>query len=1257
MRRTRVWTACRRFAVVAIVVTFCLPAVAAPPHLEFLEGLRNARYEDMALYYLDTLESDPQTPPEVKEVLDYERAVTLIRMSRQGSDPGTQARRLDEATAALEKFIAEHPDHALVARAQTERGGILLNKARVSVMEADAPGNEGKAETYRAEARQWLEQAREIFEAARQKYEEQWKSFGPFVDGDDDQSRAARNAALNALIQSRLNLAECTYREARSYAIGQPKRNELFNTAAGQYEAIHADYRSQIGGLFARLWMAKCHEEQAPRPQDGEPLDEKARQDARQRLNIAEAIYTELLEHDTRGARSAAQMQDYAFWFKLIVRNHPALADYQLVIDQANEWLKTRTGASAQTVPALGVRWERAQAYESLANRRDTSPTDQTRFQRAALGDAEFVNAYPGEYRDVSRAMIQRMKVQLGQGTGDPQDFDAAYGLAQTLHNQISERQNAVKEATDQDGKTAAEQDLASHLDETSRILHLALELAGPGTERSSLNTARYLLAHVEYVRNRPYDAAVLGEFVARKFTEESPQLSLDASYLALAAYYRLYAQVPAGEPKDFELHKVRETADFIATRFPDSEQANEARMMLGRLYLQQPDFPAAAEWFAKVPASSPQAMDSRLLAGRAFWDAYAQAAARPEEQRPDQAELDEMKSRAETFLREGLTMADRQIPQDAVPPEDVTAARVSLSQIVNLGGNHQEAVDLLTGGQQPVTKLVAVAEGESRPARGVQSTAFASLAHQQLLRAYIGLQQIDPAIAEMRQLEQIGGEGNTAVFVQLGRQIKNELENQPAGPQRDAVMAAFDQFLGKLSTMSQGQTFGSLLWIGETYYGLAEAAVDPKRSNYFDRAAESYATILSRTNEPGFLPSSDAGIGVKLRLASVEKSRGDFEKSYQLAKEVLQTAPSALNAQVEAATILRDWGMSGRPEAPEKLLLAIQGDNSEAGVPVWGWGQIAQRLQRTLWGGSTNEEFQELYQQARYEIPAARHAYAHTLSDRAAFDQEIGKAEKELTTYVATTPKDEIGDDWFEKLNSLYADIQRDQGAVVIKPLEPATEYTTPPEPSLGASIETAANSAPTPSPASNEQASAATEESSGILPILIGVLLAGAVTAGVVVLMIRGNKTQRRRLSYGTIGANAGPVSAGEVPSFAGLDAGGTAAPAATARRKAKPVAKPAAAKPTAAKPATMKPTSVKPAAAKPATAKTSSEKGSAEGAETERPAAKPKVRRSSGSQATPAPKETAKPSRPAGGSSRAASSEQPLVAKKVRRTKPAE
>ncbi len=852
-------------------------------------------------------------------------------------------------------------------------------------------------------------------------------------------------------------------------------------------------------------------------------------------------------------------MQDLAFRFKLIVRNHPLNADYRLVIDLANEWLKTRTGSAGATPAAIGVRWERAQAAEKLSQRPDVDDAERTRLLRNALSDAEFITAYPGEFKEVSRAMAQRLKAALGRGDQDPQDFDSAYGLAQSLLTERDEKQKAIKDAKTDEQKRYAEQALAEYYDEVARILRLSLDLAGPGVETAQLDRARYLLAFIEYSRGRPYDAAVLGGYVARKEKESNPQIALDAAYATMAAYTSLYNKVPDGQPRDFELSKLVEICTFVATNFPDSDKADYARTNLGTVFNTRKEYAKAAEWYGKVPPASAEYGKAQLSAGQAAWNGYLAALNAPEAERPPQAETDALREQAKKHLTDGLAAAEKGLPADKTPPPEIPAGKLALAQIANLDGRYDDAIKLLTAGPQPVTKLVDFKPGAKRPARGVQSAAFATQTRQQLLRAYIGNQQIEPALGEMKALEQIGGEGNTAIFVQLGRQIKEEIERLPAGSEREKVMGTFDQFLGKLAEMQQGQTYSSLLWIAETYYGLAEAAAGtPKESQYYDRASDAYGKILSKASDAGFLPNADAAAGVKLRLAAVEKSRGEYEKSYDLAREVIRATPKALNAQVETAKILQAWGKSGSPEAPEKLLLAIQGDKSDPAVPVWGWGQIAMLLQRNIDAGQAKPEFQEIYHEARYEIPAVRRAYADTKPDQKARDEELGKAEKELLGYVATTPRDKIGDDWWDKFDTLYQDLQRDRGIAVVKPLEPFKEYVAVP---IGPDVVPLVEPPPV-EKSPEESPLQASEGSGGWLPILAGLVLAGVLGAGAVVMMLKSGK--KKRPAYG-----AYTPPSGAAPVFpAGL--------AASAAAKSPPVKPP----PTKAAAAAKSPAAAKPA-----------------------------------------------------------------------------
>ena len=58
-------------------------AAADEPALKFLEGLRQRRYFDTALEYIDQLEGRSDLPQEVTKVLDLERGITLRAQATQ----------------------------------------------------------------------------------------------------------------------------------------------------------------------------------------------------------------------------------------------------------------------------------------------------------------------------------------------------------------------------------------------------------------------------------------------------------------------------------------------------------------------------------------------------------------------------------------------------------------------------------------------------------------------------------------------------------------------------------------------------------------------------------------------------------------------------------------------------------------------------------------------------------------------------------------------------------------------------------------------------------------------------------------------------------------------------------------------------------------------------------------------------------------------------------------------------------------------
>ena len=77
------------------------------PFLQFAEGLRQRGYYDTAMEYLDSLKARTDVPPEVREVLDLERGVTLQQMGAASRVEDEREKALADAATALQAFLTQ----------------------------------------------------------------------------------------------------------------------------------------------------------------------------------------------------------------------------------------------------------------------------------------------------------------------------------------------------------------------------------------------------------------------------------------------------------------------------------------------------------------------------------------------------------------------------------------------------------------------------------------------------------------------------------------------------------------------------------------------------------------------------------------------------------------------------------------------------------------------------------------------------------------------------------------------------------------------------------------------------------------------------------------------------------------------------------------------------------------------------------------------------------------------------------------------
>jgi hypothetical protein len=1022
-------------SIIAIIIGCSVVAPTAhaeEPYEAFIQGLRERRYYDYVMLYLDSIAQDPATPAEIKELVPFEKATTLQMQARSTdiSNPETQAQQLEQAMAYLDQFVKNSPQHPRAGEANSRRASILLAKARVEVWQSKSPGNKDTRAEYQSKARDLILNARGIFSTALTQHKASWESYPTFVDRIEEPKQfKARAKAEQRYIQAQLDLSMCTYEESQTHDKNSEDFGKKLREAAKEYEEIHSRYRSMVAGLYARTWQGKCFEEQDD-------------------IQRALGLYKELLSHPGKSA-VMTNLQDQVMHFRLICLNHPDRKDYQLVIGDADGWVAAARGRKKYSPIALGIRWQQALAQLSLAADRTLSEDDRNRLLAKALKTVQLIKRFPGQYKDLAIFKVREINILLkgADAAEDPKTFDEAFPLAQDL---VTKKTKTIKAAVAAAKKKGNKEDIAKanddfmiHIDNSVKLLKVALRLADESTPIADVNLARYYLAYMYYLgKDKHYEGAILAEFVAQNYAKENPVQAQEAALMALALYSNAFNENQKEKRSKDQLLDVTlmgGVADFLITRWPASDRATEAKFNMGKVENILKNYEKSADWYSKVPEVSAKYTEAQTNAGQAFWAAYI-GASQPNAPNPGKEKLDEWKTNAEHHLRLGIDKVTKSMPPK--PPAELTAAKVSLVQILVANSKYAEAISVINDQPFSVTDAIQVADESKRPAKGgVTSVEFASLVYQLLLRSYIGDKKRDKARETMKDLEKIGGANAaqmTERYKQLGEQLKQELDrlqelNQDA--QLEEVRGSFEAFLKDMSDREE-QSAGSLTWIGETYFGLAQSSTQDAAAagEYFDSASIAYQTILDRAKEDAeFMPAQQLTT-VKLRLVNCRRFQGKYKEAETLIKQVAKAKPNHLDVQFEGALLYQTWAESGDTD---KYLTAIVG-----GGDLWGWGKTANMLQRQL--GAGRMKYTEQHFDARYHIVECRYKYAKAQSATAKREEQLAKAERELITFVRITR--DFPDTWWPRFDRLYKDIQKGQGIVLPVDLERPLEFAPTP-------------------------------------------------------------------------------------------------------------------------------------------------------------------------------------------------------------------
>lgn len=1151
------WLACLIW-----LTTFAASASAEEQYLDFVQGLRNRGYYDFAELYLKSLEKKPSVPPEIKSQVPYEMGMTLRDAARQLLIPEEQRSKLDEALAAFEQFVKASPNHPLAGRANSQRAGMLVEKARVDIWASDAESEPQPRELLRANARKQIAQAQGIFKTAVEQLKAAFEKFPTYIPPEDRVQHAARQAAEAEYIQAQLDLAESIYWEAQTYDAAHAKRKELLTNAMLEFEKIHTAYRSMVGGLYARLWQGKCLEEMGDANQIGAAL----------------GIYGELLKHDG-SSPSMVGLKAKARQFQLICLNHDSKKDYRVVNQLAQEWMKAAENRRIRlTDTGRAIEWEQARALEQLGQDRNIPEGERSTYLNQAISISRGLARRAGPLKAPAASMTARLSRLLGRDGDDPRDFSTAYGLADELFQQaqqLSSKIDAAQKAGKMQEALQQAEALKGAASEMTRLLGLGLRFSDASTDESLKQRAELMLAVGYVYQQKPYDAAAAAQFFLRQHAAGQPEMVRLAGEIALSSLNDAYQQ---SEPdaREFEKRHILKLAEFLSSRWPGTQIAVGAHFSAARLFWDDKDYQQAAETWEKVPAGSDSYGAAQLKAGAAYLELWTNKSELPELERPSAEELAKLRSKAEEYLQRGVDVETKRTPANATN-DDLIRGKLALAQVRNFNGVYNKqgdklgSIDLLLADPHPIIKATEVAGGKPRPTDpgSIQSAGFASLAYQQLLRAYIGAKNIDAARDARQKLEEIGAGGDAAaltqIFVAFGRQLEEELEQLKAAGDTQRltdVRSGFEAFLGDLYNREDSQqTFNSLLWIAETYASLGDSAEDDqaKSSEYFDRAAGSYQRILDRADsDPAFVGAEQNKLAVRLRLITGRMRQKNFEMGEEILKAVLKDVPNAPNVQELAAQLYQKWGDNGQTE---KYTIALNG--LKQAPPIWGWGELRSRMRNQ----TGRPELRQMYIDATREQVRTYLSFANAKNGDER-KQLLDGARSVLTTFARTTRN--VPEETWTELDELYNEVLLALG----EPQEKLTRggSNLPPQTPDPAATPTASSAATTPVAAAGAAAApakdAAHAEKSGSGDTILMVALV-LVTIGVLGGIFFWNNVQAKKKKKARLAASSltGEAPRKAQPAKPQPAAAKTVAPAKTASPpKAAPAAKTPTAKPQA-------------------------------------------------------------------------------------------
>lgn len=987
-------------AVLSIVVLICnfgLPvskSIAEEPYQRFISRLREERLYDLALLYLERLESQPGVSKQFLSELSLERGILLYQSAALLSPQAPlRVEKIDSAEAAIREFLDKRKQHPRRGEARLKLGELLLTRAEEAKLLSKAA--EGEAIP---EAVKFYDEAHELFESTITELADQYQNIkGNRTDASDTSQVAYRQQLQQDLRQAQLLSAKAVEDRGRARAADSKEQKADLEKALTMFSDLYTKEQRMVGiRNYALFYRSKI---QATLGKQDDAIDGFQR--------IADLDGVDVLR--------PLQSDSITELVKLLSQAEK----YPVAVDRADKWLGGMRPNEQRSPEALNLRLALSNAKVAWANsleKKNAGDRVASRLLRDTRSELRSMLRIVGPHLDATRDLLAELGVESetaeNQSKELPQvkNFSEALAEAQqridaaeaeslglaVIRERLADANLADSERQTQLEQLDATQEVVStNQQQALTLLRQSLRLFSKDDDRSRLFDARFRIAYLLLKQQRLWDAIVVGEFLSR--SNPGTEDGLRAAVVTLSAFSDLLKST--GEDKSMLTAQLEPFAQFLVETWPDSTEASAASSALVSLAVGEQDWDKAERFLNLVPGTGGKTAKLRRDLGVAFYAKYLEA-----QKSGDGSLAKDMKTRAIKWLELGIQEAT----SEQFDPPLIDAAN-SLARLLLSEDKGDRAAKLLfdqkTGLADTVKKL-----GDEVPVRSAMETYRTAI---QVTAAQLVADQLPPAKAVEQMQKYVGnlqtlGEASidgqkllTGIFLGLARDLEDKLNATQQPARRDQLA---EVVLLVVNEAAKSDSFSTQYWAADTMLSISNELANNRAGKAaaekgYQEAAALLNKILDRdAREKDWINPESAKTQIQLLLALAQRGVGNYQEAVLSLGKILDEKNGLLDIQIEAAKTLQAWGS----EKSGFHRLAILGGRKSAETGqnvIWGWGKISQVT-------ANRDEFAEQFFEARYQLARSRFLYAQGLEDAAQKETETIKAEKDISSTATLYPQ-----------------------------------------------------------------------------------------------------------------------------------------------------------------------------------------------------------------------------------------------------------